>query len=213
LFEEKRWLDLLLTIKYTNNIVNQNKLKLMWQDYLDNYDISHHIPESPVNESIEFLRFIIKQSSLNKLQSAIAEYELKRNLTLAYNFDDQSTFIVNNFESIKKYQFYKAKINPSFIIFESVDKEAYNYVFSYILKKENLPDGLMICFYKNPYTLKVHRVILSKKSYEKINDLISCDTLKNYSNNFRPNNNVKTNLLLNLYNANLVFIDRVNYHD
>ena len=98
-------------------------------------------------------------------------------------------------------------------MFQSLDKEVYDHVFSYILKKDKFPDGLIICFYKNQHTFKVHRIILSKKSHEDIVELVSEATLKNYSYNNQVDNNAKNNLLINLYNANVIFIDRVKYDD
>lgn len=115
LFEEKRWREVLPSIKYSSKIIGVDKLKCYWNNYLDSFFLKDEIPKSPILESLEFLAYLLQQE-FTLLAKEIFEYEIARNKVLSFELDHSIKSNCINFEDIKNdLRSYKAKLNPSFI--------------------------------------------------------------------------------------------------
>lgn len=127
LLEEKRWREVLPSIKYTVTWVGLDELKVYWQHYLDDFSLTDNIPKSPITESIAFLNYLSRQL-VSREAKAIVEYEILRNSVLSYEPD----FFVEKIDIAiiqKDLRRYQCKINPSFI------EKSFNLKISKIIEK------------------------------------------------------------------------------
>ena len=202
LLEEKRWNELLSTIKYTNDVLGLSNTEDMWTKYLHNIDLSQLIPQSPLIESINFLSFVANKSLVvDQNHLDIIEYELKRNKTMLYVFDRLPHDVISDISLFKK-AIHKIVVNPSLVAFIPRNQGTHKYVFSKIFKKDNVDTDTIICFYKNRTTLKTHRIFISSKLYVKITSLGPFQNMVKCSNN-------EDDLLKYLYENNLIHFEEV----
>jgi hypothetical protein len=122
LMEEKRWREMLLSIRYVSTIFKMNHLKKYWEKYLNILLFENPIPPTPLQESIAFLTrlkdyfdSIVDNNSTHRFKKLVIDYELSRNTVFSYQFNaNYSNCIKNN--GINLYSVEKINLNPSIII-------------------------------------------------------------------------------------------------
>lgn len=164
LSEEKRWRELLLTLKYTSLIIDLKALKQHWKRNLNKYFIKDKIPKSPILESITFLTFL-SNKEFSVLYKQIFKYEILRNESLSFDFlNCKPAFgIASVKEALHKYRVVK---NPSLIVrvFEFFIAKIIKNIKSNIFDPKKVEDNgaEILIFYKH-YHDGVLRCIKSNK--------------------------------------------------
>jgi hypothetical protein len=158
LLEEKRWREMLVTIKYTKICVGEKHLKDYWADYLDINNLRDMIPATPVEESIKFLTYL-RSCKPDRLVSNVCLYELLRNKASLYSFGSE-------IKPVKPGPIYRIELNPS-VEFGNFDVSVPELIKSRFdlgrigqsMKREK------ICFYKDVFSGRVKCIQLNDKSY------------------------------------------------
>lgn len=166
LLEEKRWREILPSIKCTLALVGQDKLKLHWYEYLNMSDLKDNIPKSPILESTEFLRYMLVLC-LDSSHKGVFEYERLRNSILSYEFNIIEEVCYINFASkMENLCMYQAKVNPSYIT-KKIDISLVKLIKN---TREQCNENLSrmntveeIGFYKDTNTGKVRSIQLNEK--------------------------------------------------
>ena len=207
LAEEKRWREMLTTIKYTSTLLAIDKLKKYWDDYLLRFSPIEPIPATPIHESVAFLSYLLKHP-LEAAIKPIAEYVYFRNITFAYKFYtlaaadciELTDFDLSHHQLLNL----KPKINPSFIskIFDDALKQIFP------SETSNCPD--YIGFYKNIKTAKVNRIHLSEASFAFLMSVPShgnvMSLIQNFSQTSRSNLLHSANMIKKLHHDGVILL-------
>jgi hypothetical protein len=187
LSEEKRWREMLTTIKHTSAIFSLEKLKNYWDKYLLSFSPVKPIPASPVLESVLFLSYLLKQLGDDPLKSII-EYEYFRNITFTYEFHTISwsdciewdDFDVSNPRLLTL----RPKLNPSFLV------KTFDSSLSKILQNNASHKPDYIGFYKNMLSKKVNNMCLNESSFAFLMSIPSHGNVLSLIQNFPYSKNV-----------------------
>ncbi|EKD71223.1 MAG: hypothetical protein ACD_46C00237G0002 [uncultured bacterium] len=87
LMEEKRYREMTVVLKYIPTLIDPALLKHDWYQYLSEFSI-HYIPETPLVESIYFLKYLLNIYHDFILLHAVIQYELAMKRVSMHVFSD-----------------------------------------------------------------------------------------------------------------------------
>ncbi len=194
LLEEKRWREVLSSIKYSSILATPRKLKPHWKNYLETYGFKDNIPASPILESIAFLKYLLHKK-FNDLYQSVFEYELFRNMTLAYEFEPtDATENINNNIVKENPESYQVIINLSFISKNfkcSISKIIKDFQKNLSAEKIRLSTNELVGFYKHKSTGMVKTIQLTEASHSAILKLSSATNVSTWVKNMLDTEKMK----------------------
>lgn len=177
--EEKRWRELMFILKNTVNWFGELQLKKQWRPYLNSYAFDAPIPENALQEAIQFLHFLPKNTG-DLIGDAIIHYDILQNSVLLYEFPQ--SFADHPNLSIDHSLFdrpYLAQLNPSLIVQEFLIPVSKIINFEPVFMKNSIKhQSEMIGFYKsvqqeNVRSIRLRQELISLLSLLRLHPLVS----------------------------------------
>lgn len=217
LSEEKRWREMLLSIKHSVTYCDHHILKIYWYKYLETFGIKDSIPISSIHESIRFIKYLLACGLSNEILIDILNYELLRNNTLLYEFNESDSEI--HFDDIifNHPDEYSIRLNSSFNL-KQFNYRVSKMVESLTNKKEILKDDSyrnkeIVGFYKHTRTGNVNSIKLNEQTnlileYFK-NEHILLDSINQIANLTKLNQQQCSVLIKTIYQKGITSIKRL----
>ena len=113
--EDKRWREILPSIKHVTALVSKNILRFFWIKYLESIKVDESIPKSTMSEAVNFLKYISANYNDGSILHAVIQYELAMNTVSEFDLITVKSEFTYPLDQIKNYYLYRIVFNPGYL--------------------------------------------------------------------------------------------------